>query len=104
MFEPKARKGAGDDVARCQPSNAAVKLRGNAPVFHPAASMEGKEGAAKGLVGAPRGAKTEGRGCLAPPLVEDKEAAPQKAAPSPATAPPRRRLRRWKRPRLWRHP
>ena len=43
---------------------------------------------AKGLIGAPRGAKTEGRGCLAPPLVEDKEAAPQKAAPSAAVAPP----------------
>ena len=80
MFEPNARKGAGDDVARYQPSNAAVTLRGNAPVFHPAASTEEKEGVAKGLVGAPRGAKTEGRGCLAPPPAEDRKAEPQKAA------------------------
>ena len=54
MFEPKARKGAVDDIARCQPSNAAVTLRKNAPVFRPAASMEEKEGSARGLVGAPR--------------------------------------------------
>ena len=63
MFKPEAREEAGDDVARCQPSNAAVTLRRNASVFRPAASMEEKEGSARGLVGAPRRAKTQGRGC-----------------------------------------
>ena len=86
-FEPKAGKVAGDDVARYQPSNAAVPLRWNAPMFRPAASVEEKEGAAKGLVGAPRGAKTEGRERLAPPLAEDKKAVLLKTATSAAVAP-----------------
>ena len=62
------RATSGNDLSKAPPeidaSNAAGTLRGNVPAFRPAASMEEKEGLAKGLVGAPRGAKTEGRGCL----------------------------------------